>query len=261
MGLTVPELLLDPYIKLWVLLPISIVMVLVGVLRTYISMTLEASPKIESHKLLREQQHIRRLANYCGYSFVIRNKMEYDTKIEYFVKEYSGTKYLRKLPPKDPNEQPNPLVDPGSNDFLMQSMKSTLANWIPQSVILWWVNFFFKGYVIMKLPFAVTSNFKSMLQTSINTRDLNASYVSSISWYFVNLLGLKSVYALVFNDNSLANKLMAQQQQQPIQPQIAGAGPSAQQLFQNRLESLKIAQFNSCLDGTKQRLLHYYENI
>ncbi|KAF6014893.1 hypothetical protein HII12_001311 [Brettanomyces bruxellensis] len=256
----IPELLLDPYIKLWVLLPISVVMVLVGVLRTYISMTLDPSPKIEDHKLLREQQHIRRLANYCNNDSVFRNKMEYDAKVRYFVDEYSGTKYLRKLPPKDPNEQPNPLTDSSSNDFMMQSVKSSLANWVPQSIILWWVNFFFKGYVIMRLPFAVTSNFKPMLQTSIDTTDLDASYVSSISWYFVNLLGLKSVYSLIFNDASMVNKLMTQQQQQPIQPQLAGAGPSAQQLFQNRIESLKIARFNSCLDRTEQRLLHYYES-
>ncbi|QOU21361.1 hypothetical protein BRETT_001083 [Brettanomyces bruxellensis] len=244
----IPELLLDPYIKLWVLLPISVVMVLVGVLRTYISMTLDPSPKIEDHKLLREQQHIRRLANYCNNDSVFRNKMEYDAKVRYFVDEYSGTKYLRKLPPKDPNEQPNPLTDSSSNDFMMQSVKSSLANWVPQSIILWWVNFFFKGYVIMRLPFAVTSNFKPMLQTSIDTTDLDASYVSSI------------IYSLIFNDASMVNKLMTQQQQQPIQPQLAGAGPSAQQLFQNRIESLKIARFNSCLDRTEQRLLHYYES-
>ncbi|VEU21401.1 DEKNAAC102716 [Brettanomyces naardenensis] len=257
---SVPDLLLDPSIKLWVLLPISIVMVLVGVLRTYISMLLEPSPKLQDRKLIREQQHLTRLRNYCNNRHVITYSEEHTSKQGYFVVEYSGDKYLSQKPSTDPRQQPNPFTDAGASDMMMQTMKASFANWVPQSVIMWWVNFFFKGYIIMKLPFDVTANFKSMLQTSVNTPDLDTSYVSSVSWYFVNLLGLKSVYALIFDDNDVVNKLMAQQQQPAIQPQLAGAGPTAQQMFRSQLETLRIAPFQSCVTGSTDRLLKKYAN-
>ncbi|QPG72732.1 hypothetical protein FOA43_000033 [Brettanomyces nanus] len=258
------NILIDSLIKLWVLLPISVVMVLVGILRTYITLLFQPSPSLQDRELVRQQQHLARLGNYLNNRSVFNSKRDYDTKLSYLVNEYSEDKYLKVKFPKDPSQEnpANPLealTSPASNDMLMQSVKASIANYVPQSVIMWWVNYFFKGYIIMKLPFDVTANFKSMLQTSINTPDLDASYVSSVSWYFVNLLGLKSVYALIFNDNSLANKLMAQQQQQPIQPQIAGAGPSPKQLFQSQLENLKIAPFESCLTDVTDRVVKMYK--
>lgn len=50
-----PELLLDPSLRYWVLIPISLVMVMVGVLRSYITILLQPSPKIQDWKVLREQ--------------------------------------------------------------------------------------------------------------------------------------------------------------------------------------------------------------
>ncbi|CDK25749.1 unnamed protein product [Kuraishia capsulata CBS 1993] len=49
------ELLLDPSLRYWVLLPISFVMVLVGILRTYITVLLQPSPKIAEWGNLKEQ--------------------------------------------------------------------------------------------------------------------------------------------------------------------------------------------------------------
>lgn len=50
-----PELLLDPSLRYWVLIPISLVMVMVGVLRSYITILLQPSPKIQDWKVIREQ--------------------------------------------------------------------------------------------------------------------------------------------------------------------------------------------------------------
>ncbi|KAG7881014.1 hypothetical protein KL905_002120 [Ogataea polymorpha] len=249
----VPDLVLDPALKLWVLLPISVVMVLVGILRSYISVLLQPKMKLQDYRLVREQQHLARLRTYRRNYSIFWTKQELQNRIDFFISEYSGTKYLKELPPSDPNEIKNPLADANSSDLLLQMVKNNFANYVPQTLIMWWVNYFFKGYVVMRLPFNLTGNFKSMLQQSIDTTDLDVTYVSSISWYFVNLLGLKSIYSLLLDDGDIVNQLMAQQQQQPMVPPIAGAGPSADKQFKAELENLQIVPFKSCLEGIESR--------
>ena len=54
----------------------------------------------------------------------------------------------------------------------------------------------------VKLPFPLTLRFKSMLQSGVATRDLDVRWVSSLSWYFLNLFGLQSVFIFILgNDN------------------------------------------------------------
>ncbi|KAG7697257.1 hypothetical protein KL933_001548 [Ogataea haglerorum] len=255
----VPDLVLDPALKLWVLLPISVVMVLVGILRSYISVLLQPKMKLQDYKLVREQQHLARLRTYRRNCSVFWTKQELQNKIDFFTSEYSGTKYWKELPPSHPNEIKNPLADANSSDFLFQMMKNNFANYVPQTLIMWWVNYFFKGYVVMRLPFNLTGNFKSMLQQSIDTTDLDVTYVSAISWYFVNLLGLKSIYSLLLDDGDIVNQLMAQQQQQPMVPPMAGAGPSVDKQFKAELENLQIVPFKSCLDGIEGRFAEKWE--
>jgi len=48
-----------------------------------------------------------------------------------------------------------------------------------------WITYFFSGFIVVKLPFPLTVRFKAMLQRGIETNDMDVSWVSSLSWYFV----------------------------------------------------------------------------
>jgi hypothetical protein len=50
-----PDLLLDPQLKYWVLLPISVVMVMVGVLRANVTQLMAPGPRLVPFKRVREQ--------------------------------------------------------------------------------------------------------------------------------------------------------------------------------------------------------------
>lgn len=54
----------------------------------------------------------------------------------------------------------------------------------------------------VKLPFPLTIRFKSMLQSGVMTRDLDVRWVSSLSWYFLNLMGLQSVFGFILGSDN-----------------------------------------------------------
>lgn len=41
-----------------------------------------------------------------------------------------------------------------------------------------------------------------MLQSGVMTRDLDVKWVSSLSWYFLNLMGLQSVFGFILGSDN-----------------------------------------------------------
>lgn len=180
---------------------------------------------------------------------------EFEARRQYFIETLNSTHYFATI--EDPDAGPtNPFTDAGTNDALMNMAKGNVMNFVPQTIIMGWVNYFFAGFVIMKLPFPLTDGFKSMLQNGVATPDLNVRYVSSISWYFVTLFGLRPVYSLIMGDSSAADQLIAQQQQQQPLPNLGGPGaPKVDKIFKAEAENIQILSQTSLYDGIVDRVI------
>lgn len=179
---------------------------------------------------------------------------EFETRQQYFIDTLNSDEFYAKKVQADVDPMAA-LTDPSTNEALMNMVKGNVMNYIPQTIIMGWVNYFFAGFVVMKLPFPLTDGFKSMLQNGIATPDLNVRYVSSISWYFVNLFGLRPIYSLLMGLTE-ADAIVSQQQQQPAMPNIGGpGGAKVDKLFKGEAENIQILSHKSIFDGIVDRVV------
>ncbi|WFD34908.1 hypothetical protein MCUN1_001753 [Malassezia cuniculi] len=241
----------------WVLLPITVVMILVGVLRNNILKLIEGRPKPVALAKLRQQNVLQRTGA-LRKNFRAIPPASVERRCEFFSRVLADGSYLepevraaiereRKRGPNDPIEPPkNPLTDPDAMESMLEPMKRSMVMMIPQTVIMGWVNFFFSGFVLIKLPFPLTQAFKVMLQRDVDTSDLDVSWVSSLSWYFLNLYGLDAIYRLILGNNNAADSsrdmaaMGGAVGMMPQQPQMPGQEPQASKLQSSERENLAL---------------------
>ncbi|XP_029467785.1 ER membrane protein complex subunit 3-like [Rhinatrema bivittatum] len=239
-----PELLLDSNIRLWVVLPIVFITFHVGLLRHYVTQLLHSDKRPEREQVSDSQVLLRsRVLRESGkyiprQSFAMRKHYFNDTETGFFKK----TK--RKVTPK------NPMTDPS---MVMDMMKGNLTNVLPMILIGGWINWAFSGFVTTKVPFPLTLRFKPMLQRGIELLSLDASWVSSASWYFLNVFGLRSMYTLLLGQDNAAD------QSRIMQDQMTGAGvimpPDPNKAFKAEWEALEIVEHQWALEDVEEELM------
>ncbi|QKX55162.1 uncharacterized protein TRUGW13939_02254 [Talaromyces rugulosus] len=249
-------ILRDPALFYWILIPISVVMILTGILRHYATVLMSSPPK-PARTLLesRERLSLIRGVNLRNNASGVLTSEGFDARKEYLVNAYQDGSFLKD--PENRGQPPaNPMSDPAAMEGMMGMMKGNMMMMIPQTLIMSWINAFFSGFVILKLPFPLTIRFKSMLQSGVATRDLDVRWVSSLSWYFLNLFGLQSVFGFILGADNSANQ-MSQQMSNPA----AGANPfqpgsDPDKMFKSEAENLEVMEYFSVLDGIEERMLH-----
>ncbi|KAL0688022.1 hypothetical protein Bca4012_087699 [Brassica carinata] len=197
------DLVLDTAIRDWVLIPLSVVMVLIGVLRYFVSKLMRSSPTPDA-KMVKEGQVVIRARNLkAGANFIPpksfrARRFYFSNKI--ILEERLLENGLLHVP-KDQAQNPQAQMFSDPN-MAMDMMKKNLSMIIPQTLTFAWVNFFFSGFVAAKIPFPLTQRFRSMLQNGIDLSTVDVSYVSSRSWYFLNLFGLRGLFSLILGDEN-----------------------------------------------------------
>lgn len=102
-----------------------------------------------------------------------------------------------------------------------------------------------------------------MLQSGVDTRDMDVTWVSSLSWYFLNLFGLGSVFSLILGDNNAAGVDMTAMSSMPgMMPGMGGAQPGQPQDFKKMFlaekENVIITPHVWDLEDIEERLLKKY---
>lgn len=265
---TTQNLHLDPQIALYVLLPITFIMLLVGLARHYLISWLDTPPKPLARRALREQRALMRgqLLRANGRHL---SAAEFAARREVLMHEYRQGKYLSKKaagasaegqqseePPAAP---PNPL-DPAAMEGMIAMVKKQAVMFVPQSILMGWINLFFSGFVLTRLPFPLTLRFKSMLQRGVMTDDMDVTWVSSLSWYFLNLFGLNSIYSLILGGENSADQTKDMSGMSTAMP--GAPQQDHQKLYNQERENLELVtpeDHRWVGDDVEERLLRRYQ--
>jgi ER membrane protein complex subunit 3 len=200
-------LLLDPRIRNWVVLPMVLLMVMVGVGRSLIQQLIKSDPVMDEKEFdkIRHKQTVMRGDRLRMIGAQLINKNAFNVRKTYLIEEEKGIL----------NEKVSgPNMNPMSNPNMMGDMlKGQLTFMLPNFALMNFVNSFFSGFVCLKVPFSMPSNhFKTMLQRGVDLRELDVSYVSSISWYILLTFGLSGVYRLILDEDNVDPMEMQKQQ-------------------------------------------------
>ncbi|KXN83727.1 ER membrane protein complex subunit 3 [Leucoagaricus sp. SymC.cos] len=254
-------------------------MILVGVLRHYVLVLLQNKPKPQTRAQIREQRALTRsqLLRATASHSPLASPF-YHTISQNLKQAFVDGVYLKDGPPvpkktttkgngeADEIELPQPpslFSDPSQMDNMMSQFKTQTVVMIPQMVIMGWVNFFFSGFVAIKLPFPLTLGFKPMMQRGISTPDMDTRWVSSLSWYFLNFFGLNGVYRLLLGNEDTG----VDWQQMSGMPNMTASAPAVPQdynkLFKQEKENLEFDEgfYKWIGEDVEERVLRKYAKL
>lgn len=198
-------LVLDPAIRDWVVLPMVLIVILVGIGRHYVQNLIKTTPIVTEHDLveIRCKQILQQAAR-LRFNGRFLNNSAFQKRKAYFIKKKVGVLKEKTPPPTNPMSNPMAMVD---------MMKGNITFMLPNFAMMGFVSYFFSGFVCLKVPFSMpSSRFRLLLQRGVDLNTLDVSYVSSLSWYFLVAFGLTGVYKLLLGDVDLDDTKMMQQQ-------------------------------------------------
>lgn len=240
-------LILDPSIRDWVVLPMVAIMVLMGLCRHYATEVLKSSSKVDVEEVKQRQVLARASRIRTRGSFLPADS--FAARKTYLCAKDSGL--LSQAVKKSGT---NPMMNPSG---MVDQMKGQMVYMLPNMVMMGIISFFFQGFVLVKVPFGLTRCFKVMLQRGVDLESLDVSYVSSLSWYFLVMFGLRGFFKILLGEDSDSlDETQAQQRQMTMGMSMGGGGIfDAPGAYKHERESLEMVHHTSALDATELELV------
>ena len=204
---------LDSDIRDWVLLPLLLILLCVGLLRHYVTMLLNTKPSAKQDTTAARNMQV---ASYCRQLMTMCQFLPYASvkaRVSRYVEGVLATTVK--------SDQLAAAMDPG---MMSNMMKQNITSVVPQMVMMAIATNFFGGFVVARFPFALSSKFKGMLQQGVAIDNLDCAYSTSLSLFFLCMFALNGVLKLMLGSESdisagaamaQMNPMAAMQQQQP----------------------------------------------
>ena len=178
------QMVLDPGIRAFVLIPIFCVVFLRSLLSQSVARLVKSKPELKQTDRIAHAQAIRRSKRVRANSNWLP-PASFAQRRKWMVNKSLAPVEVEK---KEPGEQ---SVDDMNN--MMSMMKGNTASYISNIGFMMWVNSFFAGFLLVRLPFSVSETFRPLVQRDVMLQPFDCSYVSSLSWYFISFFGLRYV--------------------------------------------------------------------
>lgn len=267
---------LDPSIRNWVFIPITIITVAINLLMKYLNIlinksaakpnTSKSAPGVSNNKGdefikselagrdadIKIKSAISR-ANKLKANFMYISERGFKLRKAFFCND--GGFFSQKFENKAPD-----MMNP---NMMGDMLKKNLINGLYYVLVFVGVGYMFSGLILLKLPFGLTQKFRSMLQQGLNLPDVDVSYVSAISWCFILVFGLNSILQH-FDGGDNYSMIKEQEQLMKAPMQMMPFGPQGQdygKLLSNEKENLEIIPHFTMLEDASDRLLEKYEHL
>lgn len=241
------DLVLDRAVRDWVLLPLTLSVVLMMVLRQYIAkLTAGGQPqgKVDTKELREKQQLARSQVLRANAGFI--PEAAFRERRQYFAAKETGV-LVQKTESRPPHEMM--MSNP---DMMMNMMKGNLTGFLPQIAMGMFVSHFFAGFIILRIPLPLSPSFRPMLQRGIELPGLDVSYLTSLSFYMLLLFGLRGVFMLVFREETIDDTQVYQQQMAAM-----GGGPAGmvdlKKAFEAEQKALELTGWKGRLESSEQQ--------
>lgn len=221
------ELLLDERMIVWVFIPIIYVACAIQLFRLFYTLygaytTTKKAVKKAQYADTKDKALVAK-CDHLAKKFMLLTREAFDCRRGFLCKPEKG--YLVVHGDRPPVDSINSMQ--AAQSGMMDGMKGMIVMMATTIPAMAWINSFFAGFVLAKVPFSMTQQFRSLTQSGIDMSNLDVSYVSSVSFYFLIVFGLNQLQSLLFDDEDDEDSMRAiSENKNQMQ---AGMNPMAQQ--------------------------------
>lgn len=248
------HLVLDTAVRDWVFIPLTCCIVLMKLLQQFAHMLMHGGGAPPSNKEPKETREVQAVARSNRLRAALRFIPEpaFRMRKEYFTNKDTGL-FNQKAQSKSMQEAM--ATDP---TIMVDMMKKNLSGIVPQLAMGMVVNFFFQGFVMGKVPFALSPRFRPMLQRGIDLASLDVGYFTSLSYYILLLFGLRGVFSLVFREDTVDDTEMMRRQMNPMANPMSFDAEAA---FKGERTALAAIDHEFDLDSAEEKAVEVLKKL